>query len=306
MDRDRISDVMVKNDIDKAKIADGIAALEYTFGKDSDLQQFRGLKKGMTNRIFIFENNGKEYLLRIPGEGTEDLVDRHQEVNVYRTLSDSDITEKYVYLGSEDGVKIEEYITDCHVCDTDDPDEVRACIEHLRTFHEMRLVSGNSFDLFDKISSYESACRHDPAEYLADYSAVRQSMNRICEITDEIPKDYVLCHIDPVPDNFLITRERIYLIDWEYASMGDPHIDIAMFCIYAGYDKNKIDKVIDMYFSGDCPPITRKKIYGYIAACGFLWTLWCEIKRDSGVVFPEYEEMQYRYAQGFYKRMNEI
>ncbi len=305
MNRDQITNVMNEYEIEEKKISDGIKALEATFGADAGIEQFRGLKKGMTNRIFIFSFNGKDYLLRIPGEGTEDLVDRYQEVNVYQTLSDSNITEKYVYLGAEDGVKIEEYITDCHVCDKNDPSEVQACIEHLRSFHEMRLTTGADFDLFKKIDEYESACQHDPAEFLPDYASVRASMDVIRDIILSMPKDHVLCHIDSVPDNFLITDDRIYLIDWEYASMGDPHIDIAMFCIYAGYDKEQIDAVIDIYFSGDCPPVTRKKIYGYIAACAFLWTLWCEIKRDSGVVFPEYEEMEYNYAKEFYKFMME-
>ncbi len=306
MNRKQIADVMSEYDIDEKRKADGISAMEKTFGKDADIRSFRGLKKGMTNRIFIFSYGDKEYLLRIPGEGTEDLVDRCQEVNVYQTLSDCNITEKYVYLGAEDGVKIEEYITDCHVCDIDDPEEVRACIEHLHTVHDMRLVCGPDFNVFDKIDDYESACDHDPAEYLCGYADVRRDMNAVRDVIDAMPKDHILCHIDPVPDNFLITEDRIYLIDWEYASMSDPHMDIAMFCIYAGYDKEKIDDVIDMYFSGECPLEVRKKIYGYIAACGFLWALWCEIKRDSGVLFPEYEEMQYSYAQEFFQRMNDI
>ena len=29
--------------------------------------------------------------------------------------------------------------------------------------------------------------------------------------------------------------------------MQDPHVDIAMFCIYALYDRKQVDKVIDMY-----------------------------------------------------------
>ncbi|MFR7977894.1 MAG: phosphotransferase [[Ruminococcus] torques] len=51
-------------------------------------------------------------------------------------------------------------------------------------------------------------------------------------------KKEVLTHIDAVPDNFLFIEEAsgstsIRLIDWEYAGMQDPHIDIAMFCIYS-------------------------------------------------------------------------
>ena len=40
----------------------------------------------------------------------------------------------------------------------------------------------------------------------------------------------MLTHIDAVPDNFLFTRDGdIRLIDWEYAAMQDPHVDMPCF-----------------------------------------------------------------------------
>ena len=36
-------------------------------------------------------------------------------------------------------------------------------------------------------------------------------------------------------------KEEIRLIDWEYAGMQDPHVDIAMFCIYSLYKKEQVD-----------------------------------------------------------------
>lgn len=82
----------------------------------------------------------------------------------------------------------------------------------------------------------------------------------------------VLSHIDSVYDNFLFTKEGdIRLIDWEYAGMQDPHIDIAMFCIYAGYDRKQADALIDLYFEGKCEKMTRLKVYAYMAISGMLW-----------------------------------
>ena len=45
----------------------------------------------------------------------------------------------------------------------------------------------------------------------------------------------------------------------------------------------------------------RIKIYCYIAACGLLWSNWCEYKRSLGVEFGEYSLRQYRYAKDYYK-----
>ena len=94
--------------------------------------------------------------------------------------------------------------------------------------------------------------------------------------------------------------------------MQDPHVDIAMFCIYSMYGKKQIDKLIDIYFEedGGCDKATRAKIYCYVSVCGLIWSNWCEYKRNLGVEFGEYSLYQYRYAKEYYKfsveLMNEI
>ena len=114
-----------------------------------------------------------------------------------------------------------------------------------------------------------------------------------------------LTHIDAVPDNFLFStidgKEEIHLIDWEYAGMQDPHLDIAMFAIYSCYNKRQIDRLIDYYFEDSCSKQNRVKIYCYIAIAGLLWSNWCEYKRHLGIEFGEYAEMQYKYAKKYYK-----
>ena len=82
--------------------------------------------------------------------------------------------------------------------------------------------------------------------------------------------------------------------------MADPHIDIAMFCIYSLYNKQQIDSIIDLYFPEACSKEIRIKIYCYIAVCGLLWSNWCEYKRILGAEFGEYAQRQYRYAKEYY------
>ena len=119
------------------------------------------------------------------------------------------------------------------------------------------------------------------------------------------PKVWTLTHIDAVPDNFLFVEKNggteIRLIDWEYAGMQDPHVDVAMFCIYALYNKRQVDHLIAAYFTEGCNESIRIKIYCYIATCGLLWSNWCEYKRNLGVEFGEYSLRQYRYAKDYYR-----
>ena len=72
-------------------------------------------------------------------------------------------------------------------------------------------------------------------------------------------------HCDIKPDNFLFSGDDLRLIDWEYAGMQDPHVDVAMFCVYSLYSKSRCDELIDLYFEGRCSRKVRCKLYCYIA-----------------------------------------
>ena len=56
-----------------------------------EITQVTVLKKGMTNRSFLFSCKGKRYIMRIPGEGTAQLVDRRHEAAVYQAIREKNI-----------------------------------------------------------------------------------------------------------------------------------------------------------------------------------------------------------------------
>ena len=55
--------------------------------KENEVTDISVLKKGMTNRSFLFSAKGAKYIMRIPGEGTDQLINRRQEADVYRAIS---------------------------------------------------------------------------------------------------------------------------------------------------------------------------------------------------------------------------
>lgn len=59
--------------------------------KASDIIDINVLKKGMTNRSFLFSCKGKKYIMRIPGEGTDQLINRKEEAQVYQIIKEKNI-----------------------------------------------------------------------------------------------------------------------------------------------------------------------------------------------------------------------
>lgn len=269
-----------------------------------DINEITVLKKGMTNRSFLFSCQGKKYIMRIPGEGTDMLINRRQEADVYNVIKDKNICDDIIYINPDNGYKITEFLNNARVCDSDSEQDIKKCMKVLRDFHNKKLKVNHEFNIFGQIDFYEKLWNGEPSAY-RDYNETKKNVLKLKEYIDSQPKDYVLTHIDAVPDNFLFVdkngKEEIRLIDWEYAGMQDPHVDVAMFCIYALYDREQVETLIDAYFTEGCKKETRIKIYCYIAACGLLWSNWCEYKRALGVDFGEYSLKQYRYAKEYYR-----
>ena len=93
----------------------------------------------------------------------------------------------------------------------------------------------------------------------------------------------------------------VYLIDFEYAAMQDPDLDLAMFIVYSLFNRQEIDQIIDIYFEHQVTPLKRYKIYSYIAMVGLLWSNWCEAKQDQDLLNSSYAKQQYNYAKMFYQ-----
>lgn len=273
--------------------------------KNDEIINITVLKKGMTNRSFLFTCRDKRYIMRIPGEGTDKLISRYEEAEVYKKIKEKGIADNIIYINPNNGYKITEFIDNAKVCNPQNESDVRKCMMLLKKFHSMKLSVNHKFDIFEKIDFYESLWNGIPSIY-KDYNKTKENIFELKSFIEKQNIKNVLTHIDAVPDNFLFfydekNNENIRLIDWEYAGMQDSHVDIAMFAIYSWYDKEQVDKLIDMYFEQRCTAKIRVKIYCYIAICGLLWSNWCEYKRNLGIEFGEYSLMQYRYAKEYYK-----
>ncbi len=263
------------------------------------ISNIASLKSGMTNRSFIFTCDGKRYIFRIPGEGTDKLINRKYEYDVYTEIWDKNICDNIVYINPQNGYKITEFIENSRNCDPYNDGDVIDCMDVLKAFHDKMLSVNHFFDIFEQIDYYEKL-RNRSSVY-SDYDEVKSNVFKLKNYINEQEKTFCLTHIDAVPDNFVISDNDIRIIDWEYSAMQDPHVDIAMFAIYSLYDKTRTDFLIDIYFSDSCPLKTRLKIYCYISACGLLWSNWCEYKATLGVEFGEYSLRQYRYAKEYYR-----
>ena len=280
---------------------EAIQIIEDTLKVDkTKIHNIHTLKKGMTNRSFSFECNNKRYIMRIPGEGTDNLINRQEEYDVYQQIKGEPYTENILYLNPQNGYKLSEFLENTRNSEADDWEDVIKSMDLLRKFHQEKLQVNHQFDIWKQIEFYENL-RDTPSAY-KDFLITKENVLNLKQFIQDNIHQWSLCHIDANADNFLINQQgKIFLIDWEYAGMQDPDLDIAMYAIYAGYNKQQFDKLIDIYYQDKCDKIIRYKIYAYAAVGGLLWSNWCEYKQSLGLDFGEYSLSQYRYAKEYSK-----
>lgn len=263
----------------------------------------------MTNSTKLIELDKKKYILRIPGKGTDKLIDRHQEYKVYNTIKKYHISDEVLYFDENSGLKITKYIENCHNCNSRNIEDVKVAMKAIRYLHSLKLRVDFEFDLIERINFYEILMKK--SRYI-DYGKTKTRIFKLLDKIDTYSKEICLCHIDPNQDNILIdnTSNKVKaLVDWEYAAMQDPLVDVAMFAIYAGYDKDEIDRLLNTYvdYEYNISKATKIMYYTYIAACGLLWSNWCEYKNQLGQFFGgTYEQSQYNYAKQYSKLVEDL
>lgn len=276
---------------------------------DNDIKNVEVIKKGMTNRSFMFTIENQRYIMRIPGETSVKLINRECEAAVYGKIGELNISDEIMYINPKNGYKITKYIENSRCCNPYDMSELKLCFDKLKELHNADLRIDFEFDVFKMIDYYEELWNGIPSVY-EDYAETKKKVLSLKPFVDKHKCEYRITHIDANPDNFLLYtddfRTQVRLIDWEYAAMQDPHFDIVSVLVYNDYTKEQIDEIINLYFDDGCDELLRAKIYAYVSMFGLLWSNWCEYKRTEGVEFGEYAIMQYRYAKKYYRYAMEL
>lgn len=271
---------------------------------ESEIRDIRCLKSGMTNQSFLFQVQGTRYLCRIPGPGTEFLINRRQEKNVYDVVAPLGITEHVIYFDGETGYKISEFYEGSRNADPSNPQDMKQCMALLRQFHDTGLQVEHDFDLKERIGFYEKLCYDQGSIPFDDYDMVSEWMEELLTLLGKQRRTKVLAHIDSVADNFLFLPDgSIRLIDWEYAGMCDPLIDVAMCAIYSYYTLEQSYDLLRTYLNRDPTGKEQLVFYAYMGLGGFLWALWAVYKTNMGQEFGEYTIIMYRYAKTCYRKI---
>lgn len=268
--------------------------------EESDIRELQPVQAGLTNIVLSFHVNGGKFIYRHPGLGSEVLVDRGRETIMQKVVGDVGIDTTLVAMDVEEGWKISRFIEhrafDYHSLN----DMVRA-IMLLRSLHEAPCKVRWNFDVIKKAEGIKAQIAPDKYGNFEEFDEIRDRCYRLYEFakTDRIKHCNV--HGDARDDNFLINKEEIYLIDWEYGGYGDPGFDIGSYVCGGDHSREDIDRILFTYFRRKPTDIQKRHFYAYIALTGWFYLHWVMLKESEGQMVGKLKTLWYTYARDYSK-----
>jgi len=256
---------------------------------------------GLTNKNFKVETDMGDFVIRLPGNGTEEMINRKEERICTELANQINIDSKLIYFDDETGIKISRYIQDAETMNYNlvrKQDNLKAIADVLRKLHTCGKSIPVVFDVFDKIEEYENILKKYSSDYFwEDYEIIK---GKVCALKDEIKQmkiQLTMCHNDPLCENFIRSGNKMYLVDWEYAGMNDPMWDLADFFIEAGLSPTEESEFCSYYFGHAIDINIKRRILMNKILLDFLWSLWGKLRYANGEDLLDYANERYERAR---------
>ena len=266
--------------------------------REEDIEELVPVQAGMTNIVLSFRLNGGKYIYRHPGLGSDALVDRGRETIMQKVVEDAGIDTTLVAMDVDEGWRIGRFIEHWDFDYFNLNDMVRAMML-FRRLHAAPCHVRWNFDVIKKAEGIKAQIPPEKYGNFPEFQAIRDRVYRLYELakTDGIRQCNI--HGDARDVNFLINKEEIHLIDWEYAGYGDPGFDIGSYVCGGQHTRRDVDRILFTYHRRQPTELQKRHFYAYIAITGWFYLHWTMLKQSKGQVVGIHKEQWYHFARNY-------
>lgn len=244
-------------------------------GRITDIERLGG----MTNHSYkVTLEDGEELLVRIPGEGTEEMINRIDERKSTELGCKLGIDAELYYF-SDDGKKVMHFIHDPQEMNEEVMRRKENILQAAEIFHRLHTCgedTGVRFEVFEMAELYEKIIREGGVAFYNDYEEVKQTVMEIkaaVDATGIAPR--VPCHNDSLVGNWVLDGDgKLYLIDWEYSGMNEAMWDLSCLSIEANYSLENDELLLEAYYGRKATIDEKKRFVAAKLYVDYLWTLW--------------------------------
>ena len=256
--------------------------------RESDILNFKAIKEGLTNTSFVFEVDGKKYVYRHPGDGTEEIISRSHEKKALELAKTIGVDPTFICMDENAGWKLSTFVEGIRVPDYHSFEDSKRVLSVMRTLHDRKISVNWSFLPWEEAEKIEIILRSEKGG-IADheFDKLKEAVGKCYRRCEGDGIDQCFCHCDTYAPNWMLTEDQTILIDWEYAGNADPGCDIGTYIMDSMWEVPDAERFITEYCGEG---ITDQQIFHYLAYTAILsyyWYVWALYREACGAVMGE-------------------
>jgi thiamine kinase-like enzyme len=208
------------------------------------------LSGGITNQNVRLDVAGKSFVLRLAGDNTALLgIDRQQEYAAHSAAAGIGVAPEVICLIEPEGYLATRFVNGRSPTPAEmrQPDTIHQIAEILKQVHALPAIPA-VFSAFDTVRNYARIARQYGGHFPAQFDDWLARMAEIETALTTVPSPPAFCHNDLLNGNFLREDGRVYLLDWEYAGMGDAFFDLANLAAHHEFEDEQEHWLLTAYF----------------------------------------------------------
>jgi thiamine kinase-like enzyme len=212
--------------------------------------RYSPLGGGITNRNFRVDVGGESYVLRVAGANTELLgIDRENEYFANQKAGELGIAPQVYYFIRPEGYLVTRFIQAQPLppVELKQPDNLCKVAAMLNEIHAMPPIHGE-FIVFRVVEDYAEVARRYHVDFPDNFDWLLERMYNAEKAFKIGALPLMPCHNDLLNENFLQMDGKIYLLDWEYAGMGDIFFDLANLSVHHNFSDIEDRLLLESYF----------------------------------------------------------
>ena len=225
---------------------------------------------GLTNANYRLSLDGERYVLRLSGKNTERLgIHRAHEAAALQAAAAAGLAPEIIAFIEPEGHLVTRWIDGRHWKHKEfrTPQNVRLLTETVKRIHTLP-PNGATFSPFQRVLAYLETARCFAVPLPAGFDRYLQTMRAVQADQRQDTSDWQrFCHNDLVAVNYLYVEaeQRIIVLDWEFAGLGDIYYDLAT-VVYThdseGPIPHELEELMLACYFGETTPWQHRRLLG--------------------------------------------
>ena len=274
--------------------------------KPEDIQDITTMEQGLNNHSFSFVVGSEKYIYRHPGEHSGDVINRSKEAIALRTAKKLGVDDTLLFVDEEHGWKLSKFVTVTEEFDFTNKKHVAMLAKHIKTMNESGETLGFNFSYEEESDKLIAMVKGNNKIKHKMMLGIKEKMKTAFDIIKRNPWQIGMCHNDIYEPNLLISGDKLYLIDWEFAGDSDIGFDICKVFASAMPKYDELDQWLSLYYDKKLSKQDKLHLIACAAIVYYYWYIWGLYADDNGENVTEYIPLWHDRMIYYLKMMNEV